>query len=985
MNKRKLLFFCLLCIGINLMKAQVSITDKATGKESFPLVTNSSKAIICYDSNDDVVVKTSVSLFTQDVKEVTGQEIKSTGNLNIPKSSQYAIIVGTIEKSKYIKDLVAKKKIDVTPITGGWEQYTIQLVDHPIGGVNKAIVIAGSDRRGAAYGLLSISRAIGVSPWYWWADAPVKKQKHLVLNVINQVSKEPTVKYRGIFINDEDWGIYKWSKENFEKDLGNMGPKTYTKVCELLLRLQANYLAPAMHDESLAFHKVPENRVVADSFAIIMGSSHCEPLLFNTASEWNKKEMGAWDYVKNKAGVDKVLKNRVVETAPYENVYTLALRGLHDNAMEGSHDMTDRKNTMQEALLAQRQMLVDVIGKPAKDIPQAFTPYKEVLEVYDEGLELPDDVTIIWPDDNYGYFKRLSSPKEQLRSGRSGVYYHSSYLGKPHDYLWMNTTSPTLMYEELRKAYDMTADRIWLLNAGDIKSCEFAVDLFLNMAFNIDDFNYDRASTYRAEWMSKVLGEKYKADFIDIINSFYHLSFIRKPETMGWGYQWATNKHGKERNTDTDFSLTSYSEVDNRLSEFDRIAKKTEQIMAKLPDSDKPYFYQILYYPVKASQLLNKMVLTGQKNRWYEIQQRAATKDLADVAKVCYDSLEVITKGYNSLLGGKWDHMMTMKQGFAASYFDLPKLRTVTLAPTAKLDILAEGEDVLNGLKSFHSLPAFNTYLRKSYYVDVFNKGSLPLNWKASASNDWIILDKKQGNTPTEDRINVSIDWNKVPAGKKVFGYIDISSNNNEKETVYVSVFNPESPTVQEMKGLFVQDNGYVSINAADFHRKSENKDIKISLIPNLGIENTSVQLGNPVAARQDTRMNNPASIEYDFYTFEQGSVDVYTYVLPTFVICKDRGYAGHESTTIEAQYGVCIDDGPVMNPSTSSFEYAQVWYESVLKNCRENKTTLHINEPGKHTLKIVTGDAGTVVQKIVIDFGGMKRSYLGPASIQVK
>lgn len=286
-----------------------------------------------------------------------------------------------------------------------------------------------------------------------------------------------------------------------------------------------------------------------------MGSSHCEPLLFNTASEWKRDKMGEWDYINNKDGVNKVLKLRVDECAPFENVYTLALRGLHDRAMNASNNMSDRKEMLQEALMAQRQMLMDAIGKRAEDIPQAFTPYKEVLDVYDQGLELPDDVTIIWPDDNYGYMKRLSSPKEQKRSGRSGVYYHSSYLGKPHDHLWMNTTSPTLMYEELRKAYDLTADRIWLLNAGDIKSCEFAVDYFLTMAFDIDSFNFERAANYRTEWLCGMLGNDYRNEYQDVINSFYKLAFARKPEFMGWGYQWATDKHGRERNTDTDFHL----------------------------------------------------------------------------------------------------------------------------------------------------------------------------------------------------------------------------------------------------------------------------------------------------------------------------------------------------------------------------------------------------------------------------------------------
>lgn len=968
----------MLLLSSSVALAQVSLSQNSSGPNVFSLVGKKDKACVYYDAQDFEVVKTTAGLFANDVKEVSGQILGVATTKEAPQKN--CIIVGTLGHNEWIDQMIAKKKLDVEPLKNRWESYLVQLVRNPLPGVDKALVIVGSDRRGAAYGLLSVSRTIGVSPWYWWADAPIVKKDQLHLKVDKYISKEPTVKYRGIFINDEDWGLYRWSKRNFEKEVGNFGSRTYAKVCELLLRLQANYLCPAMHDASMAFHRIPENRVVADRFAIIMGSSHCEPLLFNTASEWKRDKMGEWDYINNKKGVDSVLNARVKECAPFENVYTLALRGLHDRAMNASNDMGDRKDMLQEALMAQRQMLIDAIGKPGEEIPQAFTPYKEVLDVYDEGLELPDDVTIIWPDDNYGYMKRLSSPKEQKRSGRSGVYYHSSYLGKPHDHLWMNTISPTLMYEELRKAYDATADRIWLLNAGDIKSCEFAVDYFLTMAFDIDAFNFERAANYRTEWLCGMLGDQYRNEYQDVVNSFYKLAFARKPEFMGWGYQWTTDKHGRERNTDTDFSLTNYREVDNRLNEYRRIGSTVEKILNNMSDEkQKACFYQSLYYPVKGCELLNRMILDGQRNRWYSIQQRASTKELEKSAKACYDSLEVITNGYNSLLGGKWDHVMTMKQGFAAAYFELPKLRDVELAPTASLGVMAEGEAVLKGLQSFHSLPCFNTYLRQSYYVDVFNKGATPLKWKTAVTNDWILVSKKSGETATEDRIEVSIDWAKVPAGERILGTLDITSDRGEKESVYISVFNPTSPSLAEMDTLFVENNGYVSIDAASFHRKVENDAIKMIMIPNLGCENAAVQLGNPIAPAQRTAGRNTPRLEYDFYTFEQGSVDVYTYVLPTFPISKDRGYAGHEATNVETKYGVCIDEGPVMTPSTSSFEYAQIWYESVLKNCRINKTTLHIDKPGKHTVKIICGDAGTVLQKVVLDFGGMKRSYMGP------
>ena len=984
MTKLKVILILVACLsGVSTVWAQVSLTKGGSGADEFELVKSGKAAKLYYDIRDFEVIKKSAHLFSNDVRLVTDREIAVSEA--VEEMSSNCIIVGTLGHNELIDKLILKKKLDVSTLKDKWESFHIEVVRNPFPGVKKALVVVGSDRRGTAYGLFSISESIGVSPWYWWADAPVAKRKELCLKVQKMTSEEPTVKYRGIFINDEDWGLLRWAKTNFEKERGNIGPKTYAKVCELLLRLKANYLSPAMHEASTAFNKIPENKLVADSFAIVMGSVHCEPLLFNNASEWDKKTMGDWDYVNNKEMLDRVLRQRVVDNSPYENVYTLALRGLHDKAMGGSSDMKERVKLLGDALNAQRQLLVDVIKKPANEIPQAFTPYKEVLDVYNAGLELPDDVTIIWPDDNYGYMKRLSSPREQKRSGRAGVYYHVSYLGKPHDYLWMSTISPALMYEELRKAYDATADRVWLLNVGDIKSCEFSMNLFLSMAYDINAFGYHNISTCQARWLADMFGQEYYEDFRDITTTFYHQSFSRKPELMGWGYQWSTNKHGKERNTDTDFSFTNYREADTRLAEYDRIGTKVDSILQQLPESEKAGFYQLLYYPVKGCEYLNKMVLYGQKNRWYALQGRAATDSIAKEAKACYDSLQIITQGYNSLLNGKWNPVMTTRQGFAASYFELPKLLDVSLPAAASLGVLTEGEDVLRGKSSIRTLPAFNTYFRQSYYFDLFNKGLAPLEWNLEVSDDWIIVNRKEGVTKQEERIWVSVDWSRVPVGERVSGVIDVMAGNAGKDKIYVSVFNPSSPSLQELDTLFVEHNGYVSINAADYHRKVENEDIKIKLIPNLGFEDASVQLGNPIAPVQRTGNSTVPRVEYDFYAFGQGSVDVYTYVLPTFTLSTDKDYAGHEATNIETKYGVCIDDGPVMNPSTSSFEYAQIWYESVLKNCRINKTTLHINEPGKHTVKVLCGDPGTVLQKVVLDFGGMQRSYLGPRPTKTK
>lgn len=960
---------------------QVTVQEQPVkGKHAFELSSSKVKTGISYDVDDYLVVEKTARLFAADVEMVTGTKLLLTPDK--VDGVKNVVIAGTIEKNRLIQKLAAEGKIDLSSLQGGWERYLIQTVNRPFPGVSKALVVAGSDRRGVAYGLFSLSEKMGVSPWYWWADVPVEKHKSLYVSAPATVSKSPSVRYRGIFLNDEDWGLKPWAEKTFEKERGNIGPKTYAKICELLLRLKANHLAPAMHPVSTAFYQIPENKLVADSFAIVMGSSHCEPLLLNTASEWDKKTMGPWDYNTNKEKIKEVLSNRVAENSAYENVYTLALRGLHDAAMGVGAPMKEKVKTLEKALLDQRAMVADHIDRPIETIPQAFTPYKEVLEIYSNGLELPDDITIIWPDDNYGYLKRLSSPRERERSGRAGVYYHVSYLGVPHSYLWFSTTPPALMYEELRKAYDTTADRVWLLNCGDLKGSEMQVSLFLDMAYDIDQFGYDNIASYPARWLSSLFGEKYYPAFEDITRSHINLAFPRKPEFMGWGY-WANFWEGGEKRTDTEFSFANYNEAAKRLNEYKRIGTAAGELLQSGDEAARPALFQLLYYPVKGAELMNRMTMTAQFYRQYVRQQRAASNQLREEVKSCYDSLQVITGRYNSMLNGKWNHMMSMRQNYGdmSAYYKIPLMEEeYTPSGEARLALQAEGEEVNKGSANFHLLPTFSTYSRREHWVDVYNRGAGKLNWTARTSDAWILLSQPSGSTPTENRITVSIDWDKVPAGEKVTGSIDIQSG-GQKEQVWVSVFNPPLPSYNELQGLYVEENGYLSIPGTGFHRKHENDDVKMSIINGLGFEGSALQIGDPLAPLQMYRAVNAPRVEYDFYTFNAGMVDVYTYVLPTFPLHADRDFKLPEHTNADTKYSVRIDDGSIATPSTSAVEYSQPWYESVLRNCRINKSTMYVKKPGKHTLQIRCGDPGTVIQKIVIDFGGMKRSYMGPES----
>lgn len=970
-----------LCIHPLDAKDVTVLPAKGNSPSVFYLAGPHRQPVVYVDGSDAPVVKKSAELFASDIGAVTGIPAKVVTSLDGIKS---CVIVGTIDGCDAIRRLAEAGKIDLEPIRNGWEQYHIRTVRKPFPGISEALVIAGSDRRGAAYGILSISEKAGVSPWYWWADVPVQKHERLYVDAPGHYSAEPSVRYRGIFLNDEDWGLTPWAAKTFEKERGNIGPRTYSKVCELLLRLKGNMLAPAMHPVSTPFHSIPENRMVADSFAIVLTATHCEPLLLNTAGEWDKKTMGPWDYDANREKMNEVLAARVREASPYENVYPLALRGLHDAVMANGIPVKEKVRMLSEALADQRKIISAEVSGPVGEIPQVFTPYKEVLEIYSNGLELPDEVTIVWPDDNYGYLKRLSGVREQQRSGRSGVYYHVSYLGVPHSYLWFSTTPPALMYEELKKAYDTTADRYWLLNCGDLKGSEMQVSLFMDMGYDIGAFTPETVVEYPAKWLSAIFGKTMYNELHRNYTAFLNLAFSRKPEYMGWGYHWNHYGNQCEQPTDTDFSFLNYDEAQQRLAACSELGSYARKSYDSLPQAYRAAFCQLVWYPFRGIELMNRMTLKGQLNRMYARQHRASANRTADEVKACHDSLVLITEEYNSIVGGKWRHMMSLRQNYdhTSSYFKLPELHYIDLDGPASLALAVEGEDV-SGIRSFRALPVFDKYLRQSHWIEVYNTGCGSVDWEAGVSDDWIVLSKASGTTGSEERIGVSVDWTKVPAGKDILGEISIRGMGRALK-VLVSVFNPAEPTREALENLYVQSDGYVSIPAAAFHRITGNGKVAVKPVPGLGPDGDALQLGDPAAPLQNYRDENTPSAEYDFYCFDVGPVDVYTYALPLFPLHADRDFKLPENTNTDTKYSIQIDGGAIATPTSSHTEYTQVWYESVLRNSVVNKSVLHVDAPGRHTLRIRTGDPGMVIQKIVIDFGGMKRSYLGPPSTQV-
>ena len=653
------------CITLNVM-AQ---------KEKFFLAREGKTAAISVDDRDWPGVIRAAKDLRDDVQKVAGAAPDVKQGKKVAKGS---IVVGTIGKSRIIDKMVRQKKLDVSKVKGKWESFVIDVVDGNL-------VVAGSDRRGTIYGIYEISRCIGVSPWYWWADVPVKHQDEVCWNTGRFVSQEPTVKYRGIFINDEDWGLKPWASHNYEKELGDIGPKTYARVCELLLRLKANMLAPAMHSCTGAFYSHPESKVVCDSFGIIITTSHCEPLLLNNAakSEWDGKRDGEWNYKTNRDVIWKKWDDRLAEASQYENIYTVAMRGVHDEGLKGNLPMEERVPLIEKVINDQRELLethqayslsFTGKGKPmATDIPQIFVPYKETMDIYENGLQVPEDITLVWVDDNYGYMKRVSNPEEQQRSGRAGVYYHLSYLGAPHDYLWLNTTPPVLMYEELKKAYDAGADRYWLLNVGDIKPMELGMQTFFDMAWNIDAFNFKSVKRHQSKMLASLFGKEHEQTFVSLLDSYYRLAWSRKPEFMGWEYEWDDKEHTGLK--PTEFSFQNYDEAQRRLAEYARISDVVERLAGMMDKEKAPAFFELLQFSVQGTCQMNRKFLMAQLNQELLAQGRMAEANwAARQMEQAYDSINALNRRYNKQLNGKWDGMMDLAPGWCALYQNKPQV-----------------------------------------------------------------------------------------------------------------------------------------------------------------------------------------------------------------------------------------------------------------------------------------------------------------------
>jgi hypothetical protein len=855
MCKKNLFFIvAIICFSISL-DAQQWISDKQT-PDSFAISSVTNKAVIYVDAADFILVQKAASFLQQDIKMVTGKKPEIINNTS--SSAKTIIIIGSVEKSALIQQLIQQKKINVDKIKNKWEAYQVQTVSNPFKGVENALIITGSDRRGTAYGVFELSQQIGVSPWYWWADVPVKKKTALYVNKNINISDAPKVKYRGFFINDEAPAFSGWTKEKF----GGVNHLVYEKIFELLLRLKANYLWPAMwgnafnDDDTL-------NPKLADEYGIVMGTSHHEPML-RAQQEWKRYGKGKWDYDSNEVVLKEFWKKGLENMGTHESIVTIGMRGDGDMPMTQGTAIA----LLERIVADQRKIIEDVTHKPASETPQLWALYKEVQDYYDKGMRVPDDVTLLLCDDNWGNIRKLPKLNEPKRKGGYGIYYHFDYVGGPRNYKWLNTNNISRVWEQMHLAYEYNVRNIWIVNVGDIKPMEFPISFFLDYAWNPDKWNEENLRDYYTQWATKQFGPKYAKEIGEIICKYSQYNARRKPELL-------------DQNT---YSLENYNEAEMVVKDYKDLLAKAEKINGDLPSEYRDAYFELILHPVKACSNLQELYTTVAENKKAYANKWTIANRYADEAKQLYINDSLISAEYNSISGGKWNHMMDQTH-IGYTYWQQPPKQKM-------LEVKYVPEDSFNVLEI-----------------------TLP-----------------------------DITRAKLPAG--------INGN------------------------VCYEEEGYVSIEA-DHHTKAINaNNIKWKTISDIGRDGDGITTF-PVTANEQTINANSPHLEYTIYTYDSGNIKLNAYLSPTLNFHSDS--AG-------LKYGISIDnETPQIISINKDDNNTRIWEQWVANNIIIKTTNHTITKPGKHIIKYWMVSPAVVLQKIVVDLGGVKPNYLGPPETRVR
>jgi len=953
--KRSAILTLLICLSLALRLSAASgecMVSDAASAGSLALAGDGTAAPIWVSSDDYWGVARAAGDLQADVERVTGIKPELSSSAGIP--GRMAVIVGTLGHSAQIDAIAKAGKIDASLLEGRWESFLLKVVDDPLPGVKRALVIAGSDKRGTIYGIYTLSKQIGVSPWYWYADVPTAHKDALFVSG-SLYDDGPTVKYRGIFINDEAPAFSGWAQEKF----GGVNSKMYCHMFELILRMKGNYMWPAMWGN--AFNEDdPKNPELADAYGIVMGTSHHEPMI-RAQQEWKRHGTGAWNYETNGDVLRKFWSDGIARNKDYESIVTMGMRGDGDEAMSEGTNVA----LLERIVADQRQILERETGKKATEIPQLWALYKEVQDYYEHGMRVPDDVTLLWCDDNWGNNRRLPLASERNRAGGAGIYYHFDYVGGPRSYKWLNTMTINKTWEQMHLAWKYDATRIWIVNVGDLKPMEYPISFFLDYGWDPEALPYEKLPEYARNWAAQQFGADNAVEVAALIDGYTKLNSLRKPEML----------------SPETYSVINYDEAGRMLRKWQDLTARAEALNAKIAPAQRDAFFELVLYPIKACEVVNDMYISAALNDLYAMQGRAAANAMADRVVSLFAEDQELARRYNEdIAGGKWAHMMDQKN-IGWTYWQQPPLERMPAVsyvhplPEGALGVAIEGtvaawpvNDIYGGRAK--PLPIVEDS-GKGFVFQLFNRGDQPVQWKASTSADWLKLDANSGMLDADGQASllVSVDWKQVPDDASA-GTVSIEGPGPEG----YAKMEFRVPLERAPRGLkfndrvYIESDGCVVIPAGAASKSIGADGLTWKTLPDYSDIALAVT-AFPVVHERIVPGGNTPHLEYSVLLNSSGELGVELQVAPTLDFLSGDGI--HVAVSFD-------DEAPQMLHVGTKVGSAE-WNTAVGEGIRKLVSKHTITQPGMHVLKVWYVDPGVIIQRIVIDAGGVRPSYLGP------
>jgi hypothetical protein len=947
----------------------------------FALCEAGNSAPVHYAEADHPVVARAVRDFADDLARVGGCSCDPAAGDFRPGSCP--ILIGTLDVSPLIGKIVAHApRPEFTALRGQWEGFLIAHVEHPLPDVPEALLVVGSDPRGTAFGVYQLARAIGVSPWHWWADVDPERRETVKLPRGFSFRDAPRIRYRGIFINDEVFGMNLWARENFEPEHPKqLGPKTYRRIYELMLRLKANTLCPALCGN--CFSAIPENRALAQEYAIIIGSQHSEPLS-SYGTEWDRATMGDWNYATNREGILRFLESRVAANKSGEILYTLGLRGINDQPMEGNPTRIEEAAILGRIIGEQRDILARQIARPLTGIPQVLFLYKEVLKNFDYGFPLPDDVTLVWTDDNFGYIKRLPEPAIRVRSGGHGLYYHTGYIGRPTDHGFVCGTVPALILHELRKAWDFGVRRYWVFNVGDIKPNYYNIQLCLDLAWNPEGITPENRAAHQDAFFAENLGAAMAGEASRLWDAYNQLTFARRAEHMAW------SRIEQHRDAcEAEMIWTHQHEAETRLAEFGRLAADSQRLLGHVASARHDAVFQMLHFSIASSDCLNRKWLHLARSEWFRRQGRSTAANAYAAAWSAFREAWEIIDAANALRNGKWApwHGMYPFPEFTEPRYLEPGEKPRWIRPdpfepivnfptppaTVSPAVWVEGDDGIVGI-GVNPLrtPVLCPHGRRNTFLEIYNRGTQPFAVAATTDATWLVVEPScaQWQAGSDVRISLSLRAEALPVGSSE-AMVTIRAA-EQLFQVSVPAFHPGAIPDAGCSPAWIEDAGAITIPATGYCARHAPEGIVWRTVHGLGLFGEMMEGGPAIAERfaddWGVKSKNPW-LDYRFFTFNRGWVTIESAVLALHASSKERGCI----------HALSLNDGPELIVNAATYQRDEAWMQAVESNLVRVRTRHFIRTPGWQTLRLHLCDTGVHFDHFAIDFGHRPPTWIPP------